>query len=172
VRANGEWGEDLGGGGGICLGPEDYVRWRSSEIGRITDAPEHRLVLELAGDVRDRDVLDVGCGDGTYAVELAERGARVRAVDPSEPMLAAARARAEGCGARIAFEKGRAQALPLPDASVDLVVAVTVLCFVDDIDPVFREIARVLRPGGTLVLGEQVAGHLRGLAGYEGPKTR
>jgi SAM-dependent methyltransferase len=141
-------------GGAGCLTPEDYARWRSSEVGRITETLEHRLVLELAGDERDLDVLDLGCGDGTYAVELAERGARVHAVDASERMLAAARANASRCGASITFQKGQARALPLPDASVDLVVAVTVLCFIDEIAPVFAEIARVLRPGGELVLGE------------------
>jgi predicted RNA methylase len=47
--------------------PESYARWRSSRLGRITDALAEALVLELSGPVGCLDVLDAGCGDGALA---------------------------------------------------------------------------------------------------------
>jgi SAM-dependent methyltransferase len=87
-------------------------------------------------------------------VQLAKAGARVSGIDSSEAMIAAARARSAEHHVDVAFEKGLAHALPYEAGSFDVVVAVTILCFVEDAAPVFREIARVLQPDGRLVIGE------------------
>lgn len=136
------------------LGPEAYARWRASTVGAITERLERRLVLELIGEVRGRSVLDVGCGDGDLAVALSKAGARVVGIDSSEAMIEAARQRAAREGVQAGFQVATAQQLPFAPESFDLVVAVTILCFVEDAAPVFREMARVLRPGGQLVIGE------------------
>ncbi|MFZ1413912.1 MAG: methyltransferase domain-containing protein [Defluviicoccus sp.] len=133
---------------------EAYARWRKSSLGSITDALERWLLLELIGDVRGRTVLDVGCGDGELAVALWERGARVSGIDASAAMIMAARRRALRQGADIPFAVGTAERLPFAPAAFERVVAVTVLCFVDDAAPALGEIGRVLRPGGRLVIGE------------------
>jgi ubiquinone biosynthesis O-methyltransferase len=140
--------------GCTTLGPDLYAEWRRSTIGEITDQLERRLILELIGDVTGKQVLDVGCGDGMLAVELAIRGAQVTGIDASETMIRAARERARREDADVPFEVAAAQRLPFPEARFDRVTAITILCFVDDATPVFREIARVLRPGGKLVIGE------------------
>lgn len=136
------------------LGPDAYARWRATRVGAITERVERELILDLIGEVRGRRILDVGCGDGDLAVDLAKRGGDVVGVDASAAMVAAAERRASREQAGAAFEIAAAQDLPFPSASFDIVVAVTILCFVDDAVPVFREIARVLRPGGRLVIGE------------------
>jgi SAM-dependent methyltransferase len=69
-------------------------------------------------------------------------------------MIAAARDRAARDGAEIAFEVASANSLSLPSERFDRVLAVTVLCFIGDAAPALREMARVLRPGGRLVIGE------------------
>ena len=69
-------------------------------------------------------------------------------------MIRAARARARREGADIMFMVGEAARVPFAPGAFDIVVAVTVLCFVVDAASVFQEIARVLRPGGVLVIGE------------------
>jgi len=61
--------------------PSTYARWRSTTLGRITEALEVGVVFELAGDLAGRRVLDLGTGDGTYAMAAAQRGAAVTALD-------------------------------------------------------------------------------------------
>jgi 2-polyprenyl-3-methyl-5-hydroxy-6-metoxy-1,4-benzoquinol methylase len=134
--------------------PDAYARWRATEVGRITDEFELQLILELLGDVHGRRVLDVGCGDGVLAVTLAQRGAQVTGVDRSPVMIEAARRRAQDAGVCIDFCVARAEALPFGQNRFDLIVAVTILCFVAEPQDVFAEVRRVLRHGGCLVIGE------------------
>lgn len=108
----------------------------------------------MTGDVAGRDVLDIGCGDGALALSLAARGAAVVGLDPNPAMLRAAQSAAADADLRVGLAGGRIEALPLPDARFDLITAVTVLCFVSDTAAAWREMARVLRPGGRLVIGE------------------
>lgn len=136
------------------LGPDVYDRWRASEIGATTEQLESRLILELAGEVSGCKVLDIGCGDGTFAVELARRGAIVTGIDASPAMIDAARARAAQHNVDVTFQVAQAERLPFAAGQFDVVTAITILCFVDDAGPVFSEIARVLKPGGRLVIGE------------------
>jgi SAM-dependent methyltransferase len=136
------------------LGPDVYAKWRASGIGAITEQLQRRLILTLLGDIRGRNVLDVGCGDGDLALELWRRGATVTGIDASPEMVEAARARAKREGADILFMVGEAATIPFDPQRFNIVVAVTILCFVDNAAPVFGEIARVLRPGGVLVIGE------------------
>lgn len=132
------------------LGPDTYAAWRASSVGDITESIERRLILELAGDVTGRDVLDVGCGDGSLAADFREKGARFVGIDPSRAMIADACERVPGA----LFCAGTGEALPFASESFDLVTAVTVLCFAPDAAPIFDEMARVLRPDGRLVIGE------------------
>lgn len=69
-------------------------------------------------------------------------------------MIEAARVRARRHGADVTFTVATAQNLPFAPGAFDAVVAITVLCFVEDAAPVLREAVRVLRPGGRLIIGE------------------
>lgn len=136
------------------IGPQAYESWRATALGAVTEAIEQRLILELMGDLRDARVLDAGCGDGLLVCTAALRGASVTGVDADPAMVAAAQARADRAGVKADFMDGRIERLPFADGGFDAVVAVTVLCFVADTGGAVREVARVLRPGGRLVLGE------------------
>ena len=83
-----------------------------------------------------------------------KRGATVVGIDASAEMIDAAKDRSKLQNADIGFQVAMAEHLPFPAEQFDVVTAITILCFVDDATPVFREIARVLRPGGRLVIGE------------------
>ena len=136
------------------FGPDLYTGWRGSSLGEITEALEDRLLFRLTGPVAGLRVLEVGCGEGVLAVELAKRGAAVVAVDASLDMLAAAAARARTNDCPLSLARAEGTALPFRDGSFDLVVAKTVLCFIGDGQAMLDELARVLRPGGRLAIGE------------------
>jgi 2-polyprenyl-3-methyl-5-hydroxy-6-metoxy-1,4-benzoquinol methylase len=136
------------------VGRDRYAAWRAGTLGALTDQLEQRLVLKLLGDVVGLRVLDAGCGDGVLSLTLAERGGQVTGVDADPEMLAAARARIAGAGMDVAFIQGELGGLPFADDAFDVVVAVTVLCFVPDAEVALAELARVVRPGGRLVIAE------------------
>jgi 2-polyprenyl-6-hydroxyphenyl methylase / 3-demethylubiquinone-9 3-methyltransferase len=102
-------------------------------------------------DPHGATALDVGCGGGLLAEEVARLGFRVTGVDPSGPSLAAAREHAKAGGLDIEYLEGVGEALPVADATFDLVYCCDVLEHVDDVPAVLREIRRALKPGGLFV---------------------
>lgn len=154
---------------------ESYSRWRRSRLGQITDSLEECLILELLSDVDGLDVLDVGCGDGALATTLSRRGGRVTGLDPNPRMLEAARARAKSELLDLNLVPGRAETLPFADEMFDRVIAVTVLCFIPQADQAIAEMARVLKPGGRLVIGElgrwSLWAAMRRIRGWLGAQT-
>lgn len=78
----------------LVVTAQTYARWRASTLGRLTEQIEVNLVSNLTGPLAGKRVLDAGAGDGTYALEVARRGARVTALDPDPQMLDAAAHRA------------------------------------------------------------------------------
>ena len=107
----------------------------------------------LLGDVRDRDVLEVGCGAAQGGRWLVAQGARVTALDVSMGQLRQARVLDARTGVAVPhLLQADAQALPLRDAAYDVVCsAFGAVPFVADSAGVMTECARVLRPGGRLV---------------------
>lgn len=114
-----------------------------------------RLVA-LAAPGSHTHALDLACGTGDIAFELARRGAPVVALDITHRMLQLAQARAALTGAApgagtVRFVTGDMMALPFPDASFDLVTTGYGIRNVPRIEPAIAEIRRVLRPGGRLL---------------------
>ena len=127
-------------------------RWRRFLVSRVQAGPEST-------------VLDVATGTGAVAIELARRhGCSVVGVDQSPEMLAAGRERVARAGldGRIRLVEGRAEELTFEDASFDGLTFTYLLRYVDDPAATLRELARVVRPGGTLAALE--FGLPRGLA--------
>jgi ubiquinone/menaquinone biosynthesis C-methylase UbiE len=107
-------------------------------------------VLDLAGDVAGRRILDVGCGAGPLLAALRERGAVVTGVDSSTKMLELARQRL-GDGADL-HPADLSSPLPFPDSAFDDVIACLVLHYLEDWTAPLTELRRVLAPGGRLVV--------------------
>lgn len=135
--------------------PDAYTRWRTTTLGRVTEALEQRRILDLVGPLKGQRVLDLGSGDGLLTAALATQAALAVGIDIDRSMLLAAMARTEHRQPPSArFVRGRLEQLPFRDATFDVVVAVTVLCLVSDQTFAVREAARVLRPGGRMVIGD------------------
>jgi 2-polyprenyl-6-hydroxyphenyl methylase / 3-demethylubiquinone-9 3-methyltransferase len=109
------------------------------------------LTARLGIDPHDKQVLDVGCGGGLMAEEMAWMGCRVTGVDPSAPSLETARRHAAEAGLDIDYRHASGESLPFEDASFDIVYCCDVLEHVSDLDAVVREAARVLKPGGVYI---------------------
>ena len=135
---------------------EGYAEWSNQYDGEPNPliTLEETLVLELIGDVAGLDVLDVACGTGRYAIPLAQAGARVTGIDLSEEMLDVARRKAAGGGLSLDLRVADVRALPFPDGSFDLAICALALCHLPDLSPAARELARVLRPGGRVVISD------------------
>lgn len=140
--------------GATKLEPTAYARWFETELGRLVWSDERRALLPLLGPLHARSVLEVGAGDGRFAVELVQSAARVVGVDASLAMLQLAARRVRAAGATLPLCAGPVEALPFRSESFERVVEVTVLCFVPDPAAAVAEMARVVRPGGRLVLAE------------------
>ena len=137
------------------FGPQSYSDWRATSLGDITEILERRLILDLTGELRDRAVLDVGCGDGALCLDFWRRGAGpVFGCDVDARMIAAARSWAAREQAPLEYLTASGASLPFPNATFDLVTTVTVLAFVSEPELAVREMARVLKPAGRLVIGD------------------
>ena len=149
---------------------EGYDSWAPSYDGQLNQLLEieQPIVREILDGLPIGVALDAACGTGRHAAYLASLGHTVIGVDSSPGMLAVARQKVP----QGEFHEADLHELPLPDDSVDLVVCAIALVHLADIDGPFREFARVLRPGGHLVVSDQ-----RGLIGdiglpvvFDGPE--
>jgi SAM-dependent methyltransferase len=134
--------------------------WEKGDFTRIAESMRgsgEALVAEL-GVTDGLKVLDLGCGDGTTAVPAAQLGADVLGVDIAANLVAAGNARAEALGLRnCRFQEGDASDLSeLDDESFDLVVSVFGAMFAPEPYDVAREMVRVTRPGGRIVMGNWI----------------
>lgn len=134
--------------------------WEKGDFTRIAEAMRdsgEALVAEL-GVAPGLDVLDLGCGDGTTAVPEAQLGANVLGVDIAENLVAAGNARAQRLGlTTLRFQQGDATDLKdLADDSFDLVVSIFGAMFAPKPFDVAKEVVRVTRPGGRIVMGNWI----------------
>lgn len=120
--------------------------------------PIAELVVRRAGVRTGERTLDLGCGTGNAAIELARARADVVAVEPSSRLAAVARERAAVEGLAVDIREGEAAAIPLADASVDLIVSVFAVIFAPDAAAALTEMKRVLAPGGRILITAWIPG--------------
>jgi len=137
------------------LGPS-YDRY--AQLLSFGQDPRWRAFLVARVPAEAARVLDVATGTGAVALELARAapGRTVVGVDQSPEMLAAGRRRVEqaGYGGRIELREARAESLPFADGEFDALTFTYLLRYVDDPAATLRELARVVRPGGTIAMLE------------------
>ncbi|QWT18887.1 class I SAM-dependent methyltransferase [Bacillus sp. NP157] len=149
-------------GGAPVLDPAPaYALWAASYPAHahnpLMHAEERAMLGQLPASLAGRSVVDAGCGSGRYLRHALARGATTLVgVDLSAPMLA----RAAGvfadtpASARIALAQGDLRTLPVPDASADVVLCGLAVGHVPDLAAVLRELARIARPGATVLVSD------------------
>ena len=136
--------------------------WEKGDFTRIaaTMRESGEAVVAGLGITAGMKVLDLGCGDGTTALPQARLGADVLGVDIAANLVEAGNRRAQEAGlANLRFQEGDASSLSeLPDSSFDLVVSIFGAMFAPRPFDVAREMVRVTRPGGRIVMGNWIPG--------------
>jgi SAM-dependent methyltransferase len=136
--------------------------WEKGDFTRIAASmrTSGEALVDQLGIAEGQRVLDVGCGDGTTAVPAAKRGAEVLGVDIASNLVAAGNARAQDLGLRnIRFQEGDASGLQdLSDGSFDLVMSIFGAMFAPKPFDVAKEVVRVAKPGGRVVMGNWIPG--------------
>jgi len=141
--------------------PRKFDRWMQLlTLGRLHEIREEIACGAVAPEAK---VLEIGCGPGTLAVRLAERGARVVGIDTSDEMLAVARKKLDSNGRASRLEFRKLSALEIEDSfaagSFDHVIGILVLSELtseDEIDCVLLQSGRLLGPSGQLILADEV----------------
>ena len=129
--------------------------WNSGDYATVADryvVPLGKAALEHAGRIEGLDVLDIATGSGLVAIPAAEAGARVTGLDLASELLDVAAERSAEAGVDVDWVEGDAEALPFEDESFDVVLSTVGVQFAPRHEVVAAEIARVLRPGGRVVL--------------------
>jgi SAM-dependent methyltransferase len=134
--------------------------WERGDFTRIAASMREggEALVRRIGIGRGHKVLDLGCGDGTTALPAAQLGADVLGVDIARNLVAAGNRRAAERGiANCTFREGDAANLqPLPDQTFDVVVSIFGAMFAPRPLEVAREMVRVTRPGGRIVMGNWI----------------
>jgi SAM-dependent methyltransferase len=134
--------------------------WEKGDFTCIADTMRESgdALVEKLGITKGLKVLDLGCGDGTTAIPAAQRGADVLGVDIAANLVAAGNKSARELGlANCRFEEGDASAMHgVPDRSFDLVVSIFGAMFAPRPFDVAKEMVRVTRPGGRIVMGNWI----------------
>ena len=146
--------DELGPGGFAApiSAADGYDGWASSydDPGNAMIDTEQPIVWEILDDLPVGTAVDVACGTGRHAAHLAELGHQVIGVDSSPRMLDMARAKVP----RGSFHVGDLHNLPVPDGHADVVVCGLALTHIPDLGAALTESARILRPGGHLVISD------------------
>jgi SAM-dependent methyltransferase len=136
--------------------------WEKGDFTRIaaTMRDSGEVLVESLNIERGMKVLDVGCGDGTTAIPEAKRGANVLGVDIASNLVAAGNKRAKQAGLdNCKFQQGDASQLSdLKDQSFDLVVSIFGAMFAPRPFDVAKELVRVTKKGGRIVMGNWIPG--------------
>jgi SAM-dependent methyltransferase len=134
--------------------------WEKGDFTRIAESMREsgEALVDRIGVTKGLKVLDLGCGDGTTALPAAQRGAHVLGIDIARNLVAAGNARAQRSGlTHCRFEHGDASDLhALNNESFDLVVSIFGAMFAPKPFDVAKEMVRVTRPGGRIVMGNWI----------------
>jgi SAM-dependent methyltransferase len=146
---------------GLAVNPNKAL-WEKGDFTKIAETMRQsgeELVASL-GITPGTTILDVGCGDGTTALPAAKRGAIVLGVDIASNLVAAGNDRAQAAGlTNLRFEEGDASNLAsIPASGFDLVLSIFGAMFAPRPYDVAKELVRVTRPGGRIVLGNWIPG--------------
>ena len=130
--------------------PEKYDLWFKAPIGRLIKRYESDLVLEMLRPEQGERILDAGCGTGVFTLDVLAAGAQIVGLELSLPMLLRAASTLEEHP--FLAVRGDMTMLPFAENEFDKAVSVTTIEFIEDAQRAIKELFRVTKPGGCVVV--------------------
>lgn len=131
----------------------DYDSWYHTKIGAFVDTIETETAFRLLQPQNGEKILDLGCGTGNFSLKLSKMGCQVTGVDISRNMLNLAREKASRLSSSARFLEMNGYQLQFEDQSFDSVLSMAAFEFISQPEIVFKELWRVIKPGGFIVIG-------------------
>ena len=129
---------------------EKYDQWFETPMGRLIKGYESNLILRMLAPGPGELILDAGCGTGIFTADILETGARVVGLELALDMLRLAMTRCPGRTFQSII--GDMQRLPFADASFNKATSITAIEFIQDAGIAVKELFRVTKPGGSIVV--------------------
>ncbi|MDD2498888.1 MAG: class I SAM-dependent methyltransferase [Desulfitobacteriaceae bacterium] len=131
----------------------NYDSWYETKRGRFIDLVESEAAFDLITLPPGAKILDAGCGTGNFSIKLAEHGYRVTGIDLSSDMLNTARKKCMAKGLKVDLQTMNIEHLLFPDNYFDAAFSMAAFEFIADPKPAYRELYRVVKPGGQILIG-------------------
>ena len=139
---------------------KDYDEWYESVPGAYVDQVETSVLWELLNPIAGMEILDVGCGTGHQSMKLAHLGCRVTGIDIASNMLKEAEKKNQCESLAVDFYEMNCEQMNFADDSFDAAISMAALEFIQNPCGAFDEMRRVVKPGGSIVIGTiQKGGH-------------
>lgn len=118
---------------------------------KIWNVIKFKRVMKLCGNVKGRDILDVGCGGGIFSIALAKKGARVTSIDLMEEAVGSVNSWARDENLKVETEVSSLEEFPT-EKRFDVILALDSIMYTDDVVPAARKLAKLLKPCGRLIV--------------------
>ena len=132
---------------------QGYDDWYQTPGGAFVDAVETAALWALLEPRPGMKVLDVGCGTGNQSLKLAQHGCEVTGIDIASNMLREAVRKSEAHGIPVNFHLMDCLQMDFPENSFDAAISMAAFEFISDPTRAYREIRRIVKPGGLIVIG-------------------
>jgi ubiquinone/menaquinone biosynthesis C-methylase UbiE len=126
------------------------------ELFEASTSPENRIIIKKIGDIKDKKILELGCGAGEASVYFAKKGAKVTAIDISKGMLEVVHKVAQKHKVSLSTKQSYSDNIDCADETFDIVYASNLLHHVNILDTL-KEVTRVLKKGGLFVSWDPIA---------------
>lgn len=134
--------------------PATYDAWFDSPLGSACLASEIQLLEAAAGEVAGKAIVELGCGTGRVLLGLVRPGDIAVGIDRDRGMLQIARQKATLRAKPCVWVQANATSIPFASNCFDMALENTLLCSCSDPAPIIREMIRICKPGGVILLGE------------------
>lgn len=132
---------------------EAYDEWYLTKTGAFIDEVETAFAFSMFDVKKGQKILDAGAGTGNFSLKLAKKGAEVTGIDLSEDMLKLAESKVKEEGYNIPFFKRDIFETGFEDESFDAVFSMAAFEFIEDHERAIKELYRLVKPGGSLLIG-------------------